>query len=217
MTSRNEVAISAAADQVITAWVWRPGSEIASAHGRFSVVPLPGIWWRVTLDLGIVWDEIVCRVEQETPTVDLPANLERCLEILERSWVRDAEARAHRVDGLLEELRLPPEFAAGLRRFLVEGMTPALDETAGRRAGGRLWQHGVRHTVVAGELRGMAEPDLRWPGPPHFTNAAWQANPGEIWAAVATYGSVVLTDEDGAINGAISRPMGALDESPGSP
>jgi hypothetical protein len=73
VASRDEVEISAAAYQVITAWVWRPGSEIASVHGRFSVVPLPGVWWRVTLDLGIVWDEIVCRVEQETPTVDLPS------------------------------------------------------------------------------------------------------------------------------------------------
>lgn len=181
------------------------------------MVPLPGVWWRVTLDLGIVWDEIVCRVEQETPTVDLPTNLERCLEILERSWVHDAEARAQRVDGLLKALRLPPEFASGLRRFLVEGMTPLLDGRAERRAGGRLRQHGVRHTVIAGELRGMVEPDLRWPGPPHFTTAAWQASPGEIWAAVETYGSVVLTDEDGVIKGAISKPKDVLDESPGSP
>jgi hypothetical protein len=85
-----------------------------------------------------------------------------------------------------------------------------LDGTAGRRAGERLRRQGVHHTVIAGELLGVVEPDLRWPWHPHFTNAAWQANPGEIWATVETYGSVVLTDEDGVIKGVISKPKDVL-------
>lgn len=215
VTSRDRKSIASEAYRVIVAWAWRPGSEIASIYGRFSVEPLPGVWWRVTLDLGIAWERITCRVEQEIPLLDLPMALEHCLGVLEREWVRDESARAEAADELIVALRLPPEVGPAMRRALVSGERPVLDTAAARHVGERLGQYGVLYSVADGDL--CIEPDLRWPPAPRVTSQEWRCYPLKVWGLVETYGRVVLTDEGGTEVGAISKPMGALDDGPGNP